>query len=125
MKKQILVVDDFENTRWVIKHNLSQLDCEVLEAVNGMEALRLFDGRQIDLLITDLNMPQLNGIELVKEVRSMKKYEFIPIIMLTTERSMGKMKQAENVKVTTWVNKPFEQEKFIKIVAKCINQSIR
>ena len=125
MKKQILVVDDFENTRWVIKHNLAQLDCEVLEAVNGMEALKLFDGRQIDLLITDLNMPQLNGIELVKEVRSIKKYEFIPIIMLTTERSMDKIKEAEKVKVTTWVNKPFEQEKFVKIVAKCINQSIR
>ncbi|MBN1184589.1 MAG: response regulator [Bacteroidales bacterium] len=125
MKKQILVVDDFENTRWVIKHNLTKLDCEILEAANGMEALKLFDGRQIDLLITDLNMPKLNGIELVKEVRSKKKYEFIPIIMLTTERSMDKIKEAENVKVTTWVNKPFEQEKFLKIVAKCINQSIR
>ena len=125
MKKHILVVDDFENTRWVIKHNLSQLDCEVLEAVNGMEALKLFDGRQIDLLITDLNMPQMNGIELVEEVRSLKKYEFIPIIMLTTERSMKKVGQAESAKVTTWINKPFEQEKFLKIVAKCVNQSIR
>ena len=125
MKQVVLIVDDFENTRWVIKNSLSKLDCEIVQASDGKEALGFFNGQKIDLLITDLNMPNLNGIELVKKVRSEKQYEFLPIIMLSTERSMEKMKHAEEVKVTTWVSKPFQQEKFLKIVAKCLNQSIR
>lgn len=125
MKKNILVVDDFENTRWVIQFTLRKLDCEVLQAANGKEALKFFDGRNIDLLITDLNMPEMNGIELVKKVRGMTSYEFIPIIMLTTETNPEKMKQANDIKVTVWVKKPFEQESFIKVVMKCLNQSAR
>ena len=89
-------------------------------AENGVEALKYFDGRDIDLLITDLNMPEMNGIELVKEVRELSKYSFIPIIMLTTERNPEKRQMAEDVKVTTWIQKPFEQERFVKIVARCL-----
>ncbi|MBN2275927.1 MAG: response regulator [Bacteroidales bacterium] len=125
MKKNILVVDDFENTRWVIQFTLRKLDCEVFQAANGKEAMKFFDGRNIDLLITDLNMPEMNGIELVKKVRAMTNYEFIPIIMLTTETNPEKMKQANDIKVTVWVKKPFEQESFIKVVMKCLNQSAR
>lgn len=125
MKKTILVVDDFENTRWVIQFTLRKLDCEILQASNGKEAMKFFDGRNIDLLITDLNMPEMNGIELVKKVREDPIYEFIPIIMLTTETNPEKMKQATDVKVTVWVKKPFEQESFLKIVMRCLNQSVR
>jgi two-component system chemotaxis response regulator CheY len=125
MKKTILVVDDFENTRWVIQFTLRKLDCEILQAANGKEALKFFDGRHIDLLITDLNMPEMNGIELVKKVREDRIYEFIPIIMLTTETNPEKMKQANDVKVTVWVKKPFEQDAFLKIVMRCLNQSVR
>lgn len=125
MKKSILIVDDFENTRWVIQFTLRNLDCEIMQASNGREALKFFDGRPVDLLITDLNMPEMNGIELVKKVRQDHKYEFIPIIMLTTETNPEKIKQANEVKVTTWVKKPFEQASFLKIVLKCLNQSIR
>lgn len=125
MKKTILVVDDFENTRWIIKNSLSKLDCEILEASEGSGALKFFDGRDIDLLITDLNMPGMNGIELVKEVRSNKSYGFIPIIMLTTEKNIEKMNEASKANLTAWVSKPFKYDDFVKIVAKCLNQSIR
>ncbi len=120
MKKTILIVDDFENTRKVIEYSLKKIEHNSLMAGNGTEALSYFDGRPIDLLITDLNMPEMNGIELVKEVRALPAYSFIPIIMLTTERNQTKRQMAEDVKVTVWVQKPFEQEKFLKIVQKCL-----
>jgi two-component system, chemotaxis family, chemotaxis protein CheY len=125
MKKTILIVDDFANTRWVIQFTLRNLDCEILQAANGIEALKYFDGRNVDLLITDLNMPELNGIELVKRVRNQRIYEFIPIIMLTTETNPEKIKQAGEARITTWVKKPFEQDAFTKVAMKCLNQSIR
>lgn len=120
MKKTILIVDDFENTRRVVEFSIKKLEHEILMAENGQEALKYFDGRKIDLLITDLNMPIMDGIELVQEVRKSPLYMFIPIIMLTTERSQEKKQKADEIKVTTWVQKPFEQERFLKIVQRCL-----
>lgn len=118
--KTIVIVDDFENTRKVVEYTLKTVEHESLMAENGEEALKHFDGRNIDLLITDLNMPIMDGVELVKRVRQMDKYKFIPILMLTTERNPDKMKQADEVKVTSWVQKPFDFERFLKIVKKCL-----
>lgn len=118
--KTIVIVDDFENTRKVVEYSLKEIEHKSLMAENGEEALKLFDGQELDLLITDLNMPKMDGIELVKRVRQMDKYKFIPIIMLTTERNPDKIKQADEVKVTTWVQKPFDFERFLKIVKKCL-----
>lgn len=125
MKQTVIIVDDFENTCWVIKNAIENNNYEILTASNGAEALTYFDGRQIDLLITDLNMPELNGIQLIHKVKEMTQYEFIPIILLTTERNADKLKQAEKANITTIVNKPFELDRFRKIVSKCLNQSIR
>jgi two-component system chemotaxis response regulator CheY len=127
MKKTVLIVDDFENTRWVIANSLQKkLEINILQAGNGKEAIKYFDGRRhIDLLITDLNMPEMDGIELVKNIRNNQKYGFIPIIMLTTERSMEKQKNAEDAQVTMWVKKPFDQKEFLVIVSKCLNQASR
>lgn len=124
MKKTVLIVDDFENTRWVIANSLKKkLEINILQAGNGKEALKYFDGRDIDLLITDLNMPEMDGIELVKIVRNKPKYSFIPIIMLTTDRNIEKLKSAEDALVTMVVRKPFDQKEFLMIVSKCLNQS--
>ena len=125
MKQTILIVDDFENTCWVIKNAIQGNDYEILTASNGAEALAYFDGRPIDLLITDLNMPELNGIELIGKVKETPQYGFIPIILLTTERNSDKLKQAEKAKITVIVNKPFQLESFRKIVTKCLTQTIR
>ena len=120
MKKTIVIADDFENTRWIIDLTLNKLNAEILSAANGQEALNYFDGRPIDLLITDYNMPIMNGAELVENVKEKSKYSFIPIIVLTTERDPGKRAKIENLQVTAWVQKPFKQDHFLKIVERCL-----
>lgn len=120
MKKTVLIVDDFENTRWVIEFALKLLNVDVISASNGQEALKQFDGKKIDLLITDYNMPVMDGVELVRNIRAMESYAFLPIIMLTTERNVEKMKKAQDVKVTAWIQKPYKQEDFLKVVQKLL-----
>ena len=120
MKKRIVLVDDFENTRFVIKSSLRNIDAEILEAGDGTDAIRFFDGKPVDLLITDYNMPKMDGATLVSKVRSMSAYQFIPAIMLTTERSQEKKERAMAIKVTAWVQKPFKQDEFQKIIRKAL-----
>jgi len=120
MKKTVLIVDDFENTRWVVEFALKTLDVIVISAANGQEAIKQFDGKKIDLLITDYNMPVMDGVQLVSNVRAMETYAYIPIIMLTTERNVEKMKKAQDVKVTAWIQKPYKQEDFLKVVQKLL-----
>jgi len=123
MKKNIVIVDDFENTRWVIEFSLRGIDCELFKASNGKEALVFFDGKTIDLLITDLNMPVMNGIELVKAVKDMPEYRKMPIIMLTTEQRPERKEEATKLNITTWMQKPFKAEDFMKIIKKCLQIS--
>ena len=123
MKSNIVVADDFENTRWIIEFTLRKLDCEVLKAENGKEALSFFDGRKVDLLITDLNMPVMNGLELVKQVKDIPQYRTLPIIMLTTEMKPELKQQAKELLITTWIQKPFKNEDFLKTVQKCLTIS--
>lgn len=120
MKKTVLIVDDFENTRWVIEFAVKLLDVDILSASNGKEALKYFDGRKIDLLITDYNMPEMDGVQLTERVRQLETYSFIPIVMLTTERSIEKMKKAQDVQVTAWIQKPYKQEDFLKVIQKLL-----
>ena len=121
IKKRVLIVDDFENTRWIVQQILQkEEELELVTAANGKEALQYFNGDKMDLLITDLNMPEMDGIDLVRKVRSTEKYRFIPIIMLTTERNPEKKQKALDIKVTTWIQKPFEQGQFRKIVRKAL-----
>lgn len=121
IKKKVLIVDDFENTRWIVQQILQkEPELELITAANGKEALTHFSGSPIDLLITDLNMPEMDGIELTKQVRNIDQYRFIPIIMLTTERNPEKKQKALDIKVTTWIQKPFEQGQFRKIVRKAL-----
>jgi len=122
MRKSIVIVDDFDNTLWVLEATLKMIshDFELLKAQDGKEALAYFDGRKIDLLITDLNMPVMNGIELVKNVKKNENYRKLPIIMLTTEKSPELKKEAQDLFITTWVQKPFQSDTFKKIVEKCI-----
>lgn len=123
MKKQIVVADDFSNTRWVIQFTLNELKADILDAENGEDALKYFDGRKIDLLITDYNMPGMDGIDLVRKVREIPDYIHIPILMLTTERNPKVKQEAQDVKVTGWIQKPFKQDHFLKVVKKSLGIS--
>ncbi len=120
MKKTILIVDDFKNTRFVVRFALEGAGYKVIEAIDGKDALRFFDGQPIDLLITDYNMPRLNGVELAKEVRELPQYKYIPIIVLTTEMDSRKKELAKEVNVTGWIHKPFQMDRFLSIIKKTI-----
>jgi two-component system chemotaxis response regulator CheY len=118
--KTVLVVDDFQTTRKVIINALARFGYKTMEAGDGDEALSLFDGRPVDLLITDFNMPKMDGAELIEKMRKKSQYAFIPALVLSTEIKGEKKEKAESAKITAWIQKPFDLEKFIKIVQKAI-----
>lgn len=120
MKKTILLVDDFENTRWVIESTLKKVECEILKADNGKEALKKMDGRIIDLVITDINMPEMNGLELIANIKN-SAYKMVPIIVLSTDTQQDKKQKAMDLKITMWMQKPYKTDDLLKIVKKCLN----
>jgi two-component system, chemotaxis family, chemotaxis protein CheY len=120
MGKSIVVAEDFNVSRKIIVSTLAKEGFSVMEAADGEEALSLFDGRQIDMLITDFNMPNLNGGELIQKVRNIESYSFIPILLLTTEVREEKIKLAIEGGITAFIKKPFETTDFLKIVKKAI-----
>ena len=120
MNKQIVVAEDFNVSRKIIVSALAKEGYSVMEAADGMEAANLFDGRPIDLLITDFNMPNMNGAELIHKVRAMKSYEYIPILLLTTEVKQEKIQQAIDGNITAHIKKPFDAQEFIKVVKKAL-----
>ncbi len=119
-KQTIMIVDDFENTRYVIEFSLNQADYNVLKAVDGQDAIRYFNGQKIDMLITDLHMPRMNGFELIEEVKKLPLYNSIPILMLTTEVDREKKNYARQLGITGWIQKPFVIDKFIATVKKAL-----
>ena len=120
MSKNIVVAEDFNVSRKIIVSVLSKAGYSVMEAADGQEAEAMFDGRTVDLLITDYNMPNVNGAELIKKVRSNDKYPFLPILLLTTEVNEQKIQLALNENITGWIKKPFQADDFLKIVTKAL-----
>jgi two-component system chemotaxis response regulator CheY len=120
MEKRVVVVEDFNTSRQVIKNTLLSLGLVVLEAADGRDALRYFDGQKIDMVISDFNMPNMNGAELVTYIRSMNEYKYIPIFMLSTDTSIEKQNRAKEAKITCWIKKPFEVTEFKKMVQKAL-----
>jgi len=120
MSKQILIADDSESIREVLAFSLKSAGYEVLLACDGMDALSYFDGRTIDLLLTDYHMPNLNGLELITQVRQLENYRYLPILVLTTESQNEMMKEARNAGATGWLTKPFNTEKLIQTLRKVI-----
>lgn len=118
MAKTILIVDDSESIREVVSFTLENAGYDVLIGVDGKDALKFFDGRDIDLLITDLHMPEMNGIELIKEVRTMDAYKRVPILFLTTESQKEKKMEAKNAGATGWIIKPFVPAKLLAALSK-------
>jgi len=118
--KTILVAEDFQTSRKVIVNALTRKGYKMIEAGDGAEALALFDGRPIDLLVTDFNMPKMNGAQLVEEVRKNSRYKYIPVLVLSTEINQSKKDQAIAAQITAWVPQPFDLERFIKLVEKSL-----
>lgn len=118
MGKKIMTVDDSSSVRQMVSFTLKQQGYEVSEAVNGAEALKKLNQGNIDMLITDINMPEMNGITLIKMVRNNPSYKFIPIIILTTESHAGKKEEAKAAGATGWIVKPFRPDQLVAAVKK-------
>ena len=116
MAKCILVVDDSETVRQVLQMTLANAGFDVLQAEDGVDALSKLSCDQVDMLITDLNMPNMDGLELIKKVREEGAHRFTPIVMLTTESSEAKKLAGREAGASGWIVKPFKPEQLLKVV---------
>jgi len=120
MAKLIMTADDSASVRQMVSFTLKQNGYEVVEAVDGKDALTKLASQKVDMLITDLNMPNLDGLGLIRGVRSGTLNKFIPIIMLTTESQDSKKGEGKAAGATGWIVKPFKPEQLIAVVKKVL-----
>jgi two-component system, chemotaxis family, chemotaxis protein CheY len=120
MAKVILTVDDSRSIRQMVSFTLTQAGYQVVEAVDGKDALDKLTVTSVDMVITDLNMPNVNGIELITLVRKQPKYKFIPILMLTTESQDAIKQQGKAAGATGWIVKPFNATQLVDVVKKVL-----
>lgn len=118
--KKVLAVDDSATIRTSISFVLKEAGYEVIEAVDGVDGLAKAKDDKFNLVITDINMPNMDGIEMIKQLRSTEGYKFTPIIALTTESQDSKMQEGKAAGATGWIVKPFTSEKLLAIVKKII-----
>lgn len=117
MAKCVLVVDDSETVRQVLQLTLHNAGFDVIEAEDGDDALnKLANAPVVDMLITDLNMPNMDGLELIRRIRADKGHRFTPIVMLTTESSEEKKRAGREAGASGWIVKPFKPEQLLKVV---------
>jgi len=120
MAKRILTADDSASVRQMVSFTIKNAGYEVVEAVDGKDALSKLNGNPVHMVITDLNMPNLDGIGLVKSIRANPAYKFIPIILLTTESQESKKIEGKAAGATGWIVKPFKPEQLIAVIKKVL-----
>jgi two-component system chemotaxis response regulator CheY len=120
MTKTVMIVDDSLSVRHVVGIALRGAGYEVVEGTDGADALAKLDGRKVHLIISDVNMPNMDGITFVKEARKLAEYRFTPIVMLTTESQDDKKRQGQEAGAKAWVVKPFQPPQMLAVVAKLI-----
>jgi len=114
--KRIMTVDDSATVRQVLNLTLTEAGYDVIEAVDGMDALLKLEEQSVDVLVTDLNMPELDGVSLIKHVRNIAGNRFMPIIMLTTESQQDKKQEGKMAGASGWITKPFRPEQLLSVV---------
>ena len=120
MSKTILFADDSESIREILQFTLENEGYSVLLGKNGVDALRYLNRDKIELIITDLHMPEMNGIGLIREIRKISHYQRTPILFLTTESQSSKKMEAKDAGATGWIIKPFVPGKLIAAINKVI-----
>jgi two-component system, chemotaxis family, chemotaxis protein CheY len=120
MAKRILLVDDSASVRQVVGIALRREGYETVEAANGQEALKLLDGPKLDLIISDVNMPVMNGIEFLKQVRQHPTSRFTPVVMLTTEGQDEMKQQGKAAGAKAWIVKPFNPPQLLDVVSRLV-----
>ena len=114
---KILIVDDSKSMRNMIEMTLVDQGHEVIEAEDGLDALSKAEGHSFDAIITDINMPNMNGIELITELRKIDRFKSTPILCLTTESGDETKKKGKRAGATGWIVKPFKPEKLAKVIS--------
>jgi two-component system chemotaxis response regulator CheY len=120
MSHTIMTVDDSASVRQMVSFTLRNAGYEVLEAADGQEAVAKLNGAPVNMVITDLNMPNMDGIGLIRALRANPVCKFIPIIMLTTESQADKKQEGKAAGATGWIVKPFKPEQLIAVVKKVL-----
>lgn len=120
MSKTILVVDDSSSFRTVVKLALQKAGYTVVEASDGRDALGKLSANKINLIVCDVNMPNMDGLSFLKEVKTMAAYKFTPVIMLTTEAGADKKAAGQAAGAKAWVVKPFQPVQMLNAVSKLI-----
>jgi two-component system chemotaxis response regulator CheY len=115
MAKRVLAVDDSKTMRDMVSFTLRQAGFEVIEATDGENALSVLAGAAVDLVITDLNMPRMDGVTLIRSLRAQARYKALPILMLTTEADATKKAEGRDAGATGWLVKPFDPEKLVGV----------
>lgn len=118
MQKTILAVDDSHSIRQMMRFALAQQGYQIIEAGDGIEALEKMNGAKIDMVFTDLNMPRMDGLDLIRKLRSGNRS--VPIVMLTTESQESKKAEGKAAGATGWIVKPFRPEQLVQITQRLI-----
>ena len=119
MAKTVLIVDDSSSLRTVVRMALTRAGYEVLEASDGLEGLaRLDEGQRVHLVVSDVNMPRMDGISFLRQLKQHARHRFTPVIMLTTEGQDSKKEEGRSAGAKAWIVKPFNPPQLLDAVAK-------
>jgi len=116
MSPAIMVVDDSPSVRQLMGFSLSAANYRVVEAANGEEALEKFDQENVSMVITDLNMPKMDGLQLIRELRGGRASRFMPIVLLTSESEQENRQRSKEAGASAWLNKPFKPQQLLQMV---------
>jgi len=117
---KILAVDDSASMRQMVSFTLQGAGYEVVEASDGQDALNKAKQNQVDLVLSDVNMPVMDGISLIKQLRTLPNYKFVPILMLTTESAGDKKSEGKAAGATGWIVKPFNPDQLLNTIKKVL-----
>ena len=120
MGKTVMTVDDSASIRQMVSFTLKNAGYEVIEATDGKDAVDKLSGACVNMVLTDLNMPVMDGLELIRQIRSGGSNKFVPIIMLTTESQDTKKKEGKTAGATGWIVKPFKPQQLLAVVKKVL-----
>lgn len=120
MAKTFLIVDDSAAIRHLVSFTMKEAGYEVFVAESGRNAIMKLIASKIDMIVTDLNMPDMDGIELIRKIRLMPDYKFTPILMLTTEAQEEKKREGKQAGASGWIVKPFSSQQLLEVVKKFI-----
>ena len=116
--KTIMTVDDSASLRQMVSFVLRGGGYDVVEAMDGLDALSKLKGRDLDLIVNDINMPKMDGLEFTRQLRAMPQYKFVPIVLLTTESHPEKKQEGKAAGATAWIVKPFNPDQLLAVVKK-------